>query len=95
MVVGILQLELLLYSPNSLKEKRGIVRRILDRCRVRFPASCAETGLQDIWQRAQLGFAIVGQDQDFLLKLFDQIEEEIVRLGSAEVSDRQTEILHY
>ncbi len=95
MVVGILRLELLLYSPNSLKEKRGIVRRILDRCRVRFPVSCAETGLQDTWQRAQLGFAIVGHDQDFLLNLFERIEEEIARLGSAEISDRQTEILHY
>jgi hypothetical protein len=95
MVVGILRLELLLYSPNSLKEKRGIVRRILDRCRVRFPVSCAEVGLQDVWQRAQLGFAIVGHDQDFLLNLFEQIEEEIVRLGSAEISDRQTEFLQY
>ena len=95
MIVGVLRLELLLYSPGSLKEKRGIVRRILDRCRVRFPVSCAETDLQDIWQRAQLGFAIVGHDQDLILTVFDRIEEEIVRLGSAEISDRHTEILHF
>ncbi|MBE0597697.1 MAG: DUF503 domain-containing protein [Desulfuromonadales bacterium] len=95
MVVGILRLDVVLYSPGSLKEKRGIVRRILDRCRVRFPVSCAETGLQDQWQRAELGFAMVGYDRDIVLKVFEQIEDELASFGDAEVGERHTEILQY
>jgi len=33
MVVGVLQLEILLHAPLSLKEKRGQVKRLLGRCR--------------------------------------------------------------
>lgn len=95
MVVGILRLDLLLYAPQSLKEKRGIVRRIVDRCRVRFPVSCAETGAHDLWQRTELGFALVSHDEATVRNVFEQIEEEIERLGSAEVSDRQVEVLHF
>lgn len=95
MVVGVLRLELLLYAPQNLKEKRGIVRRILDRCRARFPVSCTETGLQDLWQRSVLGFALVGQDEATIQRVFGQIEEEIVRIGTAEISSREVEILHY
>lgn len=95
MVVGVLRLELLLYAPQNLKEKRGIVRRILDRCRVRFPVSCAETGYQDLWQRSVLGFALVGHDEATIRRVFEQVEEEIASIGSSEVSSREVEILHY
>lgn len=95
MVVGVLRLDLLLYSPNSLKEKRGIVRKILDRCRVRFPVSCAETGLQDVWQRSEVGFALVGHREEHVRSTFESVEEEIERSGSAVIADRHLEILHY
>lgn len=96
MVVGVLSLELQLYSPGSLKEKRGIVRSLLGRCRERFPVSCAETGHHDTWQRAELGFAVVlsdaGAGPD---ALFEKIEAEILRSGSVEICDSRREVLHY
>ncbi len=95
MVIGVLRLELLLYSPGSLKEKRGIVRKILDRCRVRFPVSCAETGLQDVWQRSELGFALVGHKEDSIRATFERLEEEVESSGSAIIAERHVEILHY
>jgi uncharacterized protein YlxP (DUF503 family) len=95
MVVGVLRLELLLYSPGSLKEKRGIIRSILGRCRARFPVSCAETGLHDVWQRAQLGFAMVDREEAAIDTMFNRLEETIMRSGAAEVSDRYVEFLHF
>jgi hypothetical protein len=95
MVVGVLRLELHLYSPGSLKEKRGIVRSLLGRCRASFPVSCAETGLHDLWQRAELGFAVVERDVATIQALFERIEEEIARSGCAEAGERFTEFLHY
>lgn len=95
MVVGVLQLELLLYAPQNLKEKRGAVRKILGRCRERFPVSAAETGQQDLWQRCELGFSMVAQHEDEIRVIFDRIEDEIHSQGSAEVIERQIEMLHY
>ncbi len=95
MIVGVLRVELQLYSPQSLKEKRSIVRRILGRCRERFPVSCAETGLHDPWQRAELGFCITGSDDVSFEALFEKIESEIERTGLAEICVRSNDIFHY
>lgn len=95
MVVGVLRLELFFPLPQNLKEKRGAVRRILGRCRERFPVSCAETGLQDLWQRAELGFALVAGDEPTVHSVFTRIEEQIAMLGLAEICDRDSELLHY
>lgn len=95
MVVGVLRLDLQLFSPQSLKEKRSLVKRLLNRARERFPVSCAEVGAQDLWQRSELGFAVVEHDAARLQALFEKLEEEILRLGEVEILDRDLELLHY
>lgn len=95
MVVGVCRLDLLLYGPQSLKEKRGIIKRILGRCRERFPVSAAETGMQDLWQRAEIGLAMVAVDEPAIQQVFSRVENDITRLGSAEITARDVEILHY
>ncbi|KIH76800.1 hypothetical protein SAMN05660860_00798 [Geoalkalibacter ferrihydriticus] len=95
MVVGIARFELVLHAPQNLKEKRGIVRKILGRCRERFPISAAEVGHQDLWQRSQIGVAVVAQDASAVESVFSRIEEEIERIGLAEICDRESEIVHF
>lgn len=95
MVVGVLRLELIIHAPQNLKEKRGVVRKILGRCRERFPVSCAETGLLDLWQRTELAFTMVSGDEAQVSGVFSRIEAEIERIGLAEVSDSFREFLHY
>lgn len=95
MVVGVLRLDLVLFAPQNLKEKRALVKRLLGRCRERFPVSAAETGLHDLWQRTELGFTMVAGDEKTVQAVFGRIEEEIYRLGAAEISERFSEFLHY
>lgn len=95
MVVGVLRLELIIHAPQNLKEKRGVVRKILGRCRERFPVSAAETGLQELWQRAELGFTMVAGDEAQIAGVFSRVEAEIERIGLAEVCDSFIEFLHY
>ncbi len=95
MVVGVLRLELILHAPQSLKEKRGMVKKLLGRLRVRYPVSAAETGHQDFWQKAELGFALVGNEEGTCHRVFDRIEEEILSSGLADVSERWIEFIHY
>lgn len=95
MVVGVMQLEILLHAPLNLKEKRGMVKKILGRCRARFPVSCAETGSHELWQRSHLGFTMVHHDQGAIHSIFDKIVDEIEQTGFAEIIDRFVEFLHY
>ncbi len=95
MVVGIVKFDLLLHTPQNLKEKRGIVRKILGRCRERFPVSGAEVGWHDLWQRTQVGFAVVVQNEGEADSVFSRIENEIGRLGLADISGRDVEFIHF
>jgi uncharacterized protein YlxP (DUF503 family) len=54
MVIGVIGWELEVFGCQSLKEKRSVVKSLKDRLHDRFNVSVAETGHQDLWQRAEL-----------------------------------------
>lgn len=95
MVVGVLRLDLVLHAPQNLKAKRGIVKRIVGRCRERFPVSAAETGHHDLWQRAEVGVAMVAGEQSAIQSVFDRLENDIQEANPVDVVERATEFLHY
>ncbi|NLC70501.1 MAG: DUF503 domain-containing protein [Desulfuromonadaceae bacterium] len=88
-------MQLLLHTPQNLKEKRAIVRKLLGRCRARFPVSAAEVDHQDLWQRATLGFAMVEQAEKGIDPCFSKIEREILLSGLVEITASDREFLHY
>lgn len=59
MVVGISVFELHLPSSRSLKDKRRVVKSLIDRVHQRYRVSIAETGFHDLHQRAEIGMAVV------------------------------------
>jgi len=95
MVIGVLQLDLRLHGPQSLKQKRGVIRKLLARCRNRFPASCSEVGHQDLWQRTLLGFAVVSSSEQVVAPILSKIEEEVLASGEVDLINANTEIIHY
>ncbi len=94
MVVGVLRVALHLEAVQGLKEKRGIVQRLLSRCRNRFPVSAAEVGDQDLWRSAVLGFAIVSSSEQVISPYFEWIEDEIEASGLAEIVSAEVEFIH-
>lgn len=60
-LVGI-EIKLYLYEVNSLKEKRSIVRSILDKVHHKFYVAGAEVGENNQLDSAILGFASVSND---------------------------------
>lgn len=95
MVVGVLRLELVLHAPLSLKEKRGTVQKLLNRCRRNFPVSGAEIGAHDLWQRCELAFTMVSNDRALIDSVFAKIEAELERSGEAEICSSDTDLLDY
>ncbi len=49
-------------QSHSLKEKRGVVRPLVERLRTRLHVTAAEVGLQDRLDVAQVGYAVVSGD---------------------------------
>ncbi|MCA9794865.1 MAG: DUF503 domain-containing protein [Candidatus Eremiobacteraeota bacterium] len=93
MFVGIAHFDLfLLEQPNSLKGKRSVVRRLVDRIRSRLSVSVAEVSHQDLWQRAGLGVAVVSSDQKLAEKLLDDVARLILTEGTVEIVDQQVEV---
>jgi hypothetical protein len=95
MVIGVLQLDLRLHGPQSLKQKRSVIQKVLARCRNRFPASCAEVGHQELWQRALLGFAVISSSEQVVAPILTRIEDEVLASGELDLVNADTEIIHY
>jgi hypothetical protein len=68
-----------------LKEKRAVVKPILEGARRRFQVSAAEVGHQEKWQRATLGFAVVGPDAGHLSDVLAGVERFVWSFPESEV----------
>ena len=92
MVVGVLRLDLHLHGVHSLKEKRGVVRKLLARCRNRYPVSAAEVGHQDLWQRTLIGIALASSSEAVIAPILERLEDDLH--GEAEVIAVEVEYIH-
>jgi uncharacterized protein YlxP (DUF503 family) len=61
-------------TARSLKEKRMVVKSILDGSRQRFRVAAAEVGFHEQRQRAELGFAMVASSERHALDMADELE---------------------
>jgi len=94
MVVGIGIVTLRLQECRSLKGKRKIVKSIIGQVRNKFNAAVAEVGSNDIYQRSEIGFTLVGNNHQLINSKIDKIFNMIDDLGLAEIIDTELEIIH-
>jgi len=80
MVVSMIQLIFEIPDIDNIKEKRRIVKSVMEKMRRRFHLTAAEVDLQDSLSFAQIGGALVSNSKTFgetvLRKAFDMIEKE-------------------
>jgi uncharacterized protein YlxP (DUF503 family) len=94
MVVAISRLTLIIHDNNSLKGKRKVVKSLIEKVRRRFEASVAEVEDHDLWQKAQIGVALVGNDARLLTTRLDQIYSFIENQHVAEIVDSHVELCY-
>ncbi|NNE12524.1 MAG: DUF503 domain-containing protein [Ilumatobacter sp.] len=68
------EVEIRIPASGSLKDRRQVVRSLLDGARQRFSVSAAEVGGQDTWQRATLGFAVVASEARLAEHVVDELD---------------------
>ena len=86
MHVGVVQLELHIPTSRSLKEKRAVLRPIVEGLRHRFQISVAEVGYQDKWQRALVGMAVVSDSYGHAAEVVDNVERWVWSKPEVEVT---------
>ena len=69
-----LEVEAHVPQARSLKDKRQVIRSVLDTCRSRFSVAAAEVEHQDKWQRTTLGFAAVSASAGHATDVMDEVE---------------------
>jgi uncharacterized protein len=95
MVVGVCQLDLRIPENHSLKGKRHVIQKVMDRVRNRFNVAISEVGDNDLWQRAQIGICTVSNDRRHINASLDKVIDFIEQMYLVEVIDTRFEIFTY
>lgn len=85
MVVGSLEVHLRMDGSRSLKDKRRVLRPLIERLRRDLHASVAEVGDNDLWNVTVIGVACVGssrlqvqQTLDGAIRIVDEYADVVV-----------------
>ncbi len=93
MFVGILRIELHFPQSHSLKDKRQIIKSMLERTRARYNVSAAEIENRELWQRGSIGIACVGLAEGKIRDQLGRIAGGIWEAQAAEVLETEIEII--
>jgi uncharacterized protein YlxP (DUF503 family) len=94
MVVAVARITLHIPENHSLKGKRKVVKSLIDKVRHRFPVAIAEVDDHDLWQRAQLGLALVSNDSQILDASLTKIMRYLEDQHVAQIIDSHAELWH-
>ncbi|MGA3173241.1 MAG: DUF503 domain-containing protein [Syntrophorhabdales bacterium] len=93
MVVGLSRIEIFLPENHSLKDKRQAVRRIVERTKGKFNISIMEIEQTNLWQKATVGFAVIGVKQDHVSSTIESVSRYIESMYIGKVIGSKTEIM--
>ena len=78
-------MHLRLRDVHSLKEKRAVIRPIIEGAKRRFAVAAAEVAHQDSLREAALGMAVVSGDAGFAVNVLDKAERFVWSFPEVEV----------
>lgn len=93
MKIGILEITLLLYEVTSLKEKRIILKSLIQKLKNRYNISISEISYNDVWKNAKIGIATVSNSKSHLDSTLDHILDFIDTDGRMEMIDVKREVI--
>ena len=94
MLVVAAMITLVIPGNDSLKGKRRVVKSLMERVRHKFEAAVAEVGDNDLWQKARIGVALVGNDSHLLEARLQQIMKFMENQHLVEIIDSQVELCY-
>ena len=93
MIIGACRIELHIFESYSLKDKRHVVKSLLERLKSRYNISVAEIDNLDSWQTALIGFACVSNKTKHVQSVINNVIHFIDNDGRLEIIRQDIEIL--
>jgi uncharacterized protein YlxP (DUF503 family) len=94
MIVAAACITLIIPENDSLKGKRKVVKSLIEKVRHKFEVAIAEVGDNDLWQKARIGVALVGNDAQLLNTRLSQIMKFVENQYLVEIIDSQVELCY-
>ena len=94
MQVGVCTIWLRIPENHSLKQKRQVVKSVIDRLKNRFNVAVAEVDALDSHQTAVLGAASISNDSRHVNRILSHVVNFIEENSPAELTDYKIEILY-
>ncbi|MCE9533602.1 MAG: DUF503 domain-containing protein [Planctomycetes bacterium] len=94
MHVGTLRVRLNIRESRSLKDKRQVVKSIVDRLRNEFNVAVAEVDARDHHKMVVLGMATVGEDAQGVKTTLDRIADALRKHPVAEFCECESLVEH-
>lgn len=89
--IGVLYVDIVMAGPQSLKEKRSVLKRLKNDVRKEFNVSIGELDGQDKWQRSILAFGMIGSDNRYIDSCLQSVLAFLKSYHAIEVSDHSIE----
>ncbi|NTW70742.1 MAG: DUF503 domain-containing protein [Eubacteriaceae bacterium] len=86
------EIEVKLFATRSLKEKRSIIKSIVEKLKKRFSMSVIESGDHELWQKSRIGFSFCSLDEAGCNERLETILEFIEVNSGAETISVKSEI---
>lgn len=93
MIIGACRLKVHIFESNSLKDKRQVIKSLIERLKSRFNISIAEVDELDSWQTALIGFACVSNETKHVQSVISKVISFIDKDGRLEITGQDIEIL--
>jgi uncharacterized protein YlxP (DUF503 family) len=93
MIIGSCRLELYFPGSNSLKDKRHILKSVIQRTKAAFNVAIAEVDRHDSWRLAALGIVTVSNEEAFSRQVIQGALELIEKNPELETLAVQIEML--
>jgi uncharacterized protein len=92
MVTGVAHIDFILHESMNLKDKRSVVKKIIDRSRNRFNAAISEVDHLDLYQRGKIGVAVISNNRRHANSMLDNIVNFIEGMHIIDIINIQIEL---
>ncbi len=92
MIICSVDIEIIIYEVNSLKEKRHVLKSIIERIKSRYNVSIAEIEYQDKWNRSVIAAVVVSNSKKHAENTINKVIGFIDNDPRAEITNYNVEV---
>ncbi len=96
MVIGLLRIEIYIESSRSLKDKRKIIKSLIQKLKSKFAnLSVSEVELLNNWKKSIIAIVTVSNEITYINSVIDKVLNFIKEGNNYQVVDTEIELLNY